>query len=113
MESSTTNASGRASIGRWIARVLAVLAVAGAAIAVYLVISGSDLTGGGDHKKSSDPKPPKEQTQEEPPHDVVVQPGDTLGGIAAKYGVPVEKIEALNPDVDPQALASGTTLELR
>ncbi len=31
----------------------------------------------------------------------VVQPGDTLGRIAAKYGVPVEQIEALNPDDRP------------
>lgn len=43
----------------------------------------------------------------------VVQAGDTLGGIAEKTGVSVEKLQELNPNVDPQALTSGQRLKLK
>ena len=43
----------------------------------------------------------------------VVQTGDTLGGIAVKTGVSVEKLQELNPNVDPQALTSGQRLKLK
>ena len=39
--------------------------------------------------------------------------GDTLTSIAHKTGVPVARIRALNPGVDPQILISGETLKLR
>jgi LysM repeat protein len=112
MESSTTKPGGRASIGRWIARILAVLAVLGAALALYLVISGSDITG---KDKGSKEATPKEQAQkpEKVPRTYVVQPGDTVDGIAAQLGITPERIQQLNPDIDPQALPSGETLELR
>lgn len=112
MESSITNAAGRMSLSRWVARVLAVLAVAGTAIALVLVISGSTES---DEKagssKGAGQRPPREQRQETPDN-YVVQPGDSLGSIAVKVGVPVDRIEKLNPDIDPQALPSGATLEL-
>ncbi|HMB54415.1 MAG TPA: LysM domain-containing protein [Thermoanaerobaculia bacterium] len=47
------------------------------------------------------------------PRFYVVQNGDTLTSIAAKTGVPVDRIEALNPGVDPQILVSGDKLKLR
>lgn len=43
----------------------------------------------------------------------VVQNGDTLTSIALKTGVSVDRIEALNPGVDPQILVSGDKLKLR
>ncbi len=117
MESSTTNAAGRASIGRWIARILAVLAVAGAAIALFLVISGSmesDEKGSG-KKAATEQKQEQEKPDEskETPDSYVVQPGDSLGSIAVKVGVSVERIEELNPQIDPQAVPSGATLKLK
>lgn len=42
----------------------------------------------------------------------VVKPGDTLSSIAIGTGVSVEQLQALNPDVDPQALAAGERLKL-
>lgn len=42
-----------------------------------------------------------------------VQEGDTLDGIAAETGVPVEQILELNPDLDPQSLAAGEEIQLR
>ena len=41
-----------------------------------------------------------------------VRPGDTLAQIAGRTGVPVGRIEAYNPNVDPQALAIGERLRL-
>ncbi len=43
----------------------------------------------------------------------VVQNGDTLTSIASETGVPVSRIEELNPGVDPQILVSGEKLKLR
>ena len=42
-----------------------------------------------------------------------VKTGDTLGGIAEKTGVPIEKLQELNPALDPQALVSGQKIKLR
>ena len=43
----------------------------------------------------------------------VVKTGDTLGSIAEKTGVPVSKLQELNPQLDPQALVSGQKIRLR
>ena len=43
----------------------------------------------------------------------VVKTGDTLGSIAEKTGVPVSKLQELNPELDPQALVSGQKIRLR
>jgi LysM repeat protein len=43
----------------------------------------------------------------------VVRTGDTLEGIAQKTGVTVERLQELNPNLDPQALVSGQRLKLR
>lgn len=42
-----------------------------------------------------------------------VQVGDTLGGIADKTGVPLERIEELNPSVDPHAMTTGQEIRLK
>ena len=43
----------------------------------------------------------------------VVKTGDTLGSIAERTGVPVERLQELNPELDPQALVSGQKIKLR
>ncbi|HMS62032.1 MAG TPA: LysM domain-containing protein [Solirubrobacteraceae bacterium] len=43
----------------------------------------------------------------------VVRSGDTLSSIALETGVPVAKLQSLNPDVDVQALQPGQRLKLR
>jgi LysM repeat protein/beta-lactamase class A len=42
----------------------------------------------------------------------VVKPGDTLGAIAAQYGVPIDQLMSLNGIADPDRLAEGQTLKL-
>jgi LysM repeat protein len=43
----------------------------------------------------------------------VVRTGDTLAAIAQKTGVPIEKLQTLNPNLDPQGLLSGQRIKLR
>lgn len=43
----------------------------------------------------------------------VIKAGDNLSSIAAKTGVSVATLEALNPSVDPYALQTGQRLRLR
>ena len=43
----------------------------------------------------------------------VIQTGDTLGAIAARYGTTVDSLLRLNPGVVPTALATGTQLRIR
>jgi LysM repeat protein len=43
----------------------------------------------------------------------VVSPGDNLTAIAVKTGVSVGTIEAINPNLDPNALQPGQRLRLR
>lgn len=44
--------------------------------------------------------------------DYVVKPGDSLSAIAARTGVSLASLEALNPGVDPRALHTGQHLKL-
>jgi LysM repeat protein len=43
----------------------------------------------------------------------IVKPGDTLSKIAAKTGVEIDRLLALNPTIDPHALVSGQRIKLR
>jgi LysM repeat protein len=43
----------------------------------------------------------------------VVRTGDTLGSIGQKTGLTVERLQELNPTLDPQALVSGQRIKLR
>lgn len=110
------------------ARVFAPLALAIFLVALFIVVSGS-LGGGTDgdvidtgapanstKDKSKDDEPLGSETTTAPvtpkKDSYTVREGDTLDGIAVKMGVPVERIEELNPSLDPRALTPGTTLEL-
>jgi LysM repeat protein len=42
-----------------------------------------------------------------------VKSGDTLGSISEKTGIPVTKLQELNPQLDPQQLVSGQKIKLR
>lgn len=96
------------------ARLFAVLALAGAVVIVIVAISSSlgdsdsstksrSGNGGQSHRNGS----------KTTAKTYVVKSGDTLVSIAHRTGVPVGHILALNPDVDPQILIAGQTLQLR
>jgi LysM repeat protein len=48
-----------------------------------------------------------------PTKNYTVKTGDTLGSIAEKTGIPIAKLQELNPQIDPQQLGSGQRIKLR
>jgi LysM repeat protein len=98
------------------ARIAAASALA-LALIVAIVVIGSAIGGGGSDSGDGNgggapvQKTPKEDRRV--PASYEVQSGDTLTAIAQKTGVPVGKIEALNPQVDPQILIAGEKIKLR
>jgi LysM repeat protein len=86
------------------------------ALILSMVVIGSSVGGGSSdsgkrhHSGATAHKAAKEQHV---PASYEVQSGDTLTSIAHETGVPVRKIEALNPGVDPQILIAGEKIKLR
>lgn len=113
------------------ARVLAPLALVAFGLALLLIVASAG--GGGDEesrnsaaeqeqrdlelareKKRRERSKSNSEGQGKLPQDVyVVKSGDTLGSISEKTGIPVEKLQELNPELDPQALVSGQKIKLR
>jgi LysM repeat protein len=98
------------------ARALATIALVGAFVVVIAVVAS--LGGGGSdghHKHAQAGGTVQKQggSTAKTPATYVVQNGDTLTSIAHQTGVPVVRIQALNPGVDPQILISGEKLKLR
>jgi LysM repeat protein len=99
------------------ARILAPVALIGCAIAFFAVILSSDAGDDGGSNTST----PSSQTRTSTAPEVVrpkrrnytVKTGDTLGGIAVRTGVEVERLQELNPELDPQALVAGQKIKLR
>jgi LysM repeat protein len=106
------------------ARILAPVALVVFGIAVLIVLASA---GGSDRSSSKDAdatrseqrdlrlkkRRSRERARRASRSVYVVRAGDTLGGIAVKTGVSVEKLQELNPNVDPQALTSGQRLKLK
>jgi len=98
------------------ARALAVAALVGGALVLAVVIASSVGDGGEKGRSGGVPAGEVRQgggSEGEAPKAYVVQNGDTLTSIANETGVPVSRIEELNPGVDPQILVSGEKLKLR
>jgi LysM repeat protein len=98
------------------ARILALVALLGTVALLFVVISSSMGEGGeGDDSSAQTVSPRSDPDKEGPetPREVTVEEGDSLSGIAVKYGVSVKRIERLNPDLDPNTLATGQTVKLR
>ena len=92
------------------ARILAVLALVGAAIVVVVLISSS--LGGGSDEQSSTHQHAHTQKKKNQPKYYVVQPGDTFAGIASKEGFAVTALEKLNPNLDTQLLPEKGCINL-
>jgi LysM repeat protein len=97
------------------ARAFAVLALIGG-FAILIVVISVALSGGdsddgrqGGPDRTTRTASPVKKT----PKVYVVENEDTLTAIARKTGVPVAKIERLNPQVDPLSLIAGEELKLR
>lgn len=97
------------------ARVLAATALVVGLIVVLIAIAGAlgggDGSGGSHQRKHADRR--EEAKPKQVPTTYEVKSGDTLISIAHSTGVPVARIEELNPEVDPQILVAGERLKLR
>lgn len=96
------------------ARVFAVAALA-VALIVAIIAIGSALGGDDSDGPSGRHHGAKAHRahREHVPVTYEVKSGDTLISIAHRMGVSVARIEALNPEVDPQILVAGEQLKLR
>jgi LysM repeat protein len=108
MDSTTSTGKLRQTI----ARALALLAIAAAAIALAVVVSDSLSESGGD-RDGKRARHDRTQTQSPEEATYVVQPNDTLAGIAQQTGVSLAKLQQYNCKIDAQALPAGATLQLR
>jgi LysM repeat protein len=100
----------------WIARILALAALAGAIVAIVVIASNTHLDSNSGDKSGQNKTVTHKEQQKKPrtkAKKYVVQSGDTLTSIAHKTGIPVAEIQALNPEVDPQILIAGETLKLQ
>jgi LysM repeat protein len=101
----------------WIARVLALVALAAAVVAVIVVASNTDLNSDSGGKASTQKTQAHKEKKQKKPRTKAktyeVQSGDTLISIAHQTGVPVAELQALNPEVDPQILVAGEILKLQ
>ncbi|HEY1275079.1 MAG TPA: LysM domain-containing protein [Thermoleophilaceae bacterium] len=101
------------------ARFLAPLALLVVVAAVAVTISNAGLGDGSDSsttptEQTSAPKPKTTKTKRKPTRrNYVIKTGDTLGAISEKTGVSVERLQQLNPELDPQALVAGQRIKLR
>jgi LysM repeat protein len=101
------------------ARYIVPLALAAAVTATYLIVHHALIS------KHSSTTTTVQTTSTVAPHHghsgttvskatfYVVKSGDSLSGIAAKTGVPITTIEALNPHVQPNNLQPSQRLRLR
>jgi len=95
------------------ARIFAALALVLAVLVLVVVVAA-----GMDGSSSSEGQRTETQAKKHKKHRAkaktyTVESGDTLTAISHKTGVPVAEILALNPEVDPQILIAGQTLQLR
>ena len=93
----------------WTARILGPLALIAVVIAFIAIVSGSTDDGS---SSASDKTTTERENKGDIPKTYVVQPGDSLTSIADKFGVSIDRIERLNPDVDARALNPGQELKL-
>jgi len=104
------------------ARVLAPVALVVCALLFLFVVATSGGGGGDEGKKadsadrqtqSSSSTTPKKKPKKAKGSTYTVKAGDTLGSISESTGVDVEKLQELNPQLDPQAMVSGQKLKIR
>jgi LysM domain len=101
------------------ARLLAPVALLLALASVgYVVANSTGNDGGGDDSADRTTEPRQRPDGRQEPRGprrtfYRVRLNDTLGLIAEQTGVPVERIEQLNPDLDPQNLIVGQRIRLR
>jgi Tfp pilus assembly protein FimV len=105
-------------------RLLAPVAVGVFAVAFLIILLTSGALFGGDSGQSASSSSSERQADRAErrrsrresssgPRSYTIEAGDTLGSIASDNEVTVERIQELNPQLDPQALTAGQRIRLR
>jgi hypothetical protein len=96
---------------------LALLLVAGACVAVVAASTSSDGDDDGGRPTTRTAERDRRENQGDRRRrqraTYTVKLNDTLGLISEKTGVPVERLQELNPELDPQSLVVGQRIKLR
>jgi LysM repeat protein len=106
----------RRSPARLLAPVALVVAVAAVGYVVTTSTGTNDDNGDDNADRTTQPRPRENETQQRrrPQRTFYrVRLNDTLSLIAEQTGVPVERIEELNPELDAQNLIVGQRIRLR
>lgn len=105
-------------------RLLAPVAVAVFAVLFLIVLLTSGALFGGEASETAGSASGERQSERSErrgdrrerargPASYTIQAGDTLGSIADEKDVSVERLQELNPQLDPQALTAGQRIRLR
>jgi len=112
------HAQGRLSF----ARLLAPLALIAVAVAVLMIVLGSGVVGDDNGSESigtrdlpaaTDRGGTTNKKKKRTRATYTIKANDTLSAIAGKTGTTVEKLQELNPELDPQGLVAGQKIKLR
>jgi LysM repeat protein len=105
-----------------LARLLAPLALIAFGVAVAVMVLGSGVVGDDGADKSADTSDLPTATERTTTSGrqakrrratYTIKANDTLSGIAAEQGTTVERLQELNPELDPQGLVAGQKIKLR
>ena len=80
---------------------------------VIVVFTALDGDGGGGERLGGERDRTEREQVREFGNSYEVRPGDNLTTISEVTGVPIERLEQLNPELDPQALVEGQKVILR
>jgi LysM repeat protein len=113
------HAQGRSSF----ARLLAPLALIAAAVTCVALVLGSGVIGEDDGAETAgtgdlpavtdDGGTAGERRRPRTPATYTIKANDTLSGIAERNGTTVERLQELNPELDPTGLVAGQKIKLR
>jgi LysM repeat protein len=105
------------------AHFLAPLALIAVTVAVLAIVLGSGVTGDDSSSGNGSARElpaatgttntTTEKKRTRIPATYRIRANDTLSGIAARWGTTVEKLQELNPELDPQGLVAGQKIKLR
>jgi LysM repeat protein len=103
------------------ARLLAPLALIAFSVAVVALVLGSGVVGddsssetvGARDLPAATERATNKKKQKRTPATYTIKANDTLSGIAEKTGTTVERLQELNPELDPTALVAGQKIKLR
>jgi LysM repeat protein len=95
------------SSARFLAPLALIAVVVAIAIVVQLSRSASSTHAASTAQRTHHARPAKPRARF-----YVIKPGDNLTVIATKTGVGLDRIQQLNPGIDPQALHAGQRLKL-